>query len=57
MRTLRELNTLLSQHPMRAAEPYDDMPEDMDAFRVELARRIDALLESRPEEGQPGNAA
>jgi len=26
---------------------YDDLPHDMDAFRVELARRIDAFIASR----------
>ncbi len=44
MRTLRELNALLAQQPPPAA-PYDDddMPEDIDAFRAELARRIEAF--------------
>ena len=48
-RTLRELNALLAQHKTRldAAEPYDDMPRDIDAFRINLARRIDAFVESR----------
>ncbi|MBI2715170.1 MAG: hypothetical protein HYX37_12060 [Rhizobiales bacterium] len=50
MRTLRELNALLSQHNAQAAQPYDDMPEDMDAFRLDLARRIDAFVESRGHE-------
>jgi hypothetical protein len=27
--------------------PYDDMPEDMDAFREALAQRIDTFVESR----------
>ncbi len=50
-RTLRELNTLLAEHN---AQPdgfrceYCDMPpEDADAFRDELARRINAFVESR----------
>ena len=48
-RTLRELNALLAQHKTRldAAEPYDDMPEDIDAFRINLARRIEAFVASR----------
>jgi hypothetical protein len=50
MRTLRELNALLSQHPLRSADDYDDMPEDIDAFRLELARRIRAFIESRHDE-------
>jgi hypothetical protein len=31
----------------RPQDDYDDIPEDMDAFRNELARRIHALVESR----------
>jgi hypothetical protein len=46
-RALRELNALLSQHPPRAADAYDDdMPEDIDEFRLALARRIKALFDS-----------
>ena len=48
-RTLRELNALLAQHNAGAAAD-DDMPEDMDAFRLELARRIDAFVASRTAE-------
>jgi hypothetical protein len=57
MRTLRELNALLSQQPLRAGTgghddmPEDDLPEDMDAFRNELARRIDAFVASRSDAG------
>ncbi len=29
-----------------AANDYDDMPEDIDAFRIELARRIEAFFET-----------
>jgi hypothetical protein len=49
-RTLRELNELLSAHRAAAGRPAaddDDMPEDIDAFRNELARRIDAFVASR----------
>jgi hypothetical protein len=52
-RTLRELNGLLSQHQASAAaqrnhvDDDDDMPEDLDEFRFELARRIDAFVASR----------
>jgi hypothetical protein len=52
-RTLRELNALLSEHNARAAVTctcHDDMPEDLDAFREELARRIDAFVASRADE-------
>lgn len=63
-RTLRELNALLSQHHARAealsAQPAhpqatladDDMPEDIDAFRIELARRIDAFVASQTSDGE-----
>ena len=51
MRTLRELNALLAQQPLRAAAyDDDDMPEDPDEFRDKLARRIDALLATPAEE-------
>jgi len=50
MRTLRELNALLSQHPLRPLNDYDDIPEDIDAFRERLARRIEAFIESRRDE-------
>jgi hypothetical protein len=52
-RTLRELNGLLSQHHARpaATDPYDDdMPEDMDEFRYDLARRIDDFMRSRADD-------
>jgi hypothetical protein len=47
MRTLRELNTLASQHALPgAAEDHDDgPPEDIDEFRRELARRINAFVD------------
>ena len=44
-RTLRELNTLLRQCPVPAAD--DDMPEDIDEFRRNLARRIRLFVASR----------
>ena len=55
-RTLRELNALLSQQQTRTVVDYDDMPEDLDAFRNELAQRIDALLAEPPEEDCGGEA-
>ena len=58
MRTLRELNALLAQQPPPAAPYDDDMPEDIDAFRARLTRRIEAFLEAREDEaGAPGEAA
>ena len=46
----------------RAAEPdsgiaYDDMPADLDEFRDELARRIEALLDQPPGAGDRAPAA
>ena len=49
-RTLRELNALLAQHQARSAYDDDNMPEDIDAFRDELARKIDAFVASRADE-------
>ncbi len=46
-RTLRELNGLLSQHQTPGAAQHDDWPEDIDAFRIEFARRINAFVDSR----------
>jgi hypothetical protein len=45
-RTLRELNELLAQQQPQAAAT-DDCPEDIDAFRNELARRIHAFVDSQ----------
>ena len=48
-RTLRELNTLLRQGealPGGAPAKDDDMPADMDEFRLQLARRIEAFVAS-----------
>jgi hypothetical protein len=47
-RTLRELNGLLSQRqPPAAADADDDpVPEDIDEFRLELARRIHAFVDA-----------
>ncbi len=46
MRTLRELNTLLRDHPAHAAND-DPVPKDPDEMRFELARRIRAFIENR----------
>jgi hypothetical protein len=50
-RTLRELNGLLSEHNARPndarCECREMSPEDIDAFRIDLARRIDAFVASR----------
>jgi hypothetical protein len=58
-RTLRELNELLSEHQARGAChcECEDTPEDIDAFRLDLARRIDAFVASHASEqdGPPGS--
>jgi hypothetical protein len=51
-RTLRELNALLAEHNARPGvvhpvDDYDDMPQDLDAFREALAHRIEEFLASR----------
>jgi hypothetical protein len=53
-RTLRELNTLLAeQQPVGRCAECADIPEDIDAFRIDLARRITAMCdaEERRENG------
>jgi hypothetical protein len=59
-RTLRELNALLAQHNARPndarCECREMSPEDIDAFREDLARRINAFVASREEGGaEPGS--
>ena len=56
-RALRELNSLLSERQpppvgdAAAGEPADDEgPEDIVAFRLELARRMDAIVAARTQE-------
>jgi hypothetical protein len=48
-RTLRELNGLLSQYP----PAKDEGPEDIEEFRAELARKIDAIIAQRPGNALP----
>jgi hypothetical protein len=55
-RTLRELNALLAQHPPRADEDDDPVPEDIDEFRYELARRIRAFIAARRDNNSGGGA-
>jgi hypothetical protein len=45
-RTLRELNELLGRHSATVVDD-DPPPEDIDEFRNELARRINAFVASR----------
>ena len=58
VKSLRELASLnLTGHAdmlPAAPEPYDDPPEDIDAFRFDLARRIEAFVKSRTEQAEGG---
>lgn len=45
--TLQKLQRLQSAFPENGPEDNDDMPADIDEFRRELARRIEAFVESR----------
>ncbi len=56
MRSLRELNGLLSQRQAATGRvcDCDDMPEGIDAFRLDLARRINAFVASRTGEANSG---
>lgn len=62
-RTLSTLSEVLQKiHRMRCGltspdTDNDDLPADLDAFRLDLARRIEAFLESRPDEGDAGGDA
>ncbi|MBI4367137.1 MAG: hypothetical protein HY543_09990 [Deltaproteobacteria bacterium] len=57
-RTLSTLtDTLQKLQRLRCAVPFsgpgdDDMPADIDEFRIDLARRIDAFVASRTEPGE-----
>ena len=56
-RTLRELKGLLAQHP--ADRPACDCershtPEEIDAFRIELTRRINAMVDQRTGQSAAG---
>jgi hypothetical protein len=49
--TLHALQRLRCGHALDpGADDDDDMPRDLDEFRRELARRIEAFLQSRPDE-------
>ena len=55
-RTLRELYELLSRHQPHAARDYV-LPEDTDAAREELVRRIEALRASWADEDSAAQPA
>lgn len=54
-RTLRELNNLLNQRQAASAGDIaadDELPQDIAAVRIELARRINAFVETNLEARQ-----
>jgi hypothetical protein len=55
--TLQKLQRLRCALPPSGSTDDDDMPADIDEFRNELARRIEAFLESRPDEDDAGGDA
>ena len=55
--TLQKLSPLRGGVPLTASHTgndYDDMPADLDEFRRDLARRIDAFVASRTDPGGAG---
>jgi hypothetical protein len=54
-RTLRELNALLAQH--RSGDADDVPPQDIDAFRDELARRLKGIIAARKQRIEEAKAA
>jgi hypothetical protein len=48
-RTLRELNALLGQHNALGGQA-DEEPVDMDELRLELARRLQGIIDAHREE-------
>lgn len=58
VRTLRDLAAFDSAAlPISPASETDDPPRDLDEFRRELARRMDALVASRAADRVPGEPA
>ena len=57
-RALKELKQLDASGPEPRGSPpeHDDMPRDIDEFRRELARRMDALVASRADARLPGGS-
>lgn len=52
--TLFKVRALREPGSVSADAPYDDMPADIDGFRDALARRIDAFVASRADDGLAG---
>jgi len=57
VKTLRELSTFDETNPMQTdADDDDPVPQDMDEFRAELARRIEAFVRAETDGEVPGAA-
>jgi hypothetical protein len=54
--TLQKLQRLRCALPPAGSADDDDLPTDIDAFRDDLARRIAAFMESRPDDGDAAEA-
>jgi hypothetical protein len=54
VKTLRELSALDDAESRGETEDDDDMPRDLDEFRRELARRMDAFVTERARAGVSG---
>ena len=54
-RTLHELSALASRFPAPAED--DDVPDDIDEFRLSLARKIDAIIARRKDKEAAGTEA
>src|SRR6185312_10361892 len=54
--TWQTLQHMRSGVAVPAGSPDDEMPSDLDAFRDELARRIDAFVAARPDEADAAEA-
>lgn len=58
--TLQRIQRMQAGLPATGADYDDDIPADLDAIRLDLARRIAAFMESRPDDedaGEPAGAA
>jgi hypothetical protein len=53
-RTLKELDAL--EPADRRSEASDDSPRDIEAFRAELARKLDRLLAGKPDPDAAGGS-
>jgi len=55
--TLQRIQRMQAGLPATGADYDDDIPADLDAIRLDLARRIAAFMESRPDDEDAGELA